>query len=100
MNDCTGWSKKRKAVEWEFPFNFFPFFGPPGNNFKNAVVEHLSLKCIRLHVYEVTLSLNNRFETTTGSKSGNHSPSGNSETKKGYSDPCFKNFPTYFLVGV
>ena len=26
----TGRSKKTKAVEWEFPFNCFCFFGPPG----------------------------------------------------------------------
>ena len=28
--DGTGWSKKRKTVEWKFPFNFYPFFGPRG----------------------------------------------------------------------
>ena len=28
----TGWSKKPKPVEWEFPFNCFCFFGPPGTS--------------------------------------------------------------------
>ena len=27
----TAWSKKRIKVEWEFPFNRFTFFGPPGS---------------------------------------------------------------------
>ena len=35
----------------------------------------------------------------TGSKNGNHRPSANSETEKGYADPFFPNFPTDILVG-
>ena len=30
----------------------------------------------------------------------NHSPSGDSEQKKGYSNPFFSNFPTDFLFGM
>ena len=44
--------------------------------------------------------MNDRSETTTGSKNGNHSPSDKFETEKGYSGPSFPYFPKIFSVGV
>ena len=54
----------------------------------------------RLYVYEAILYLNHKFGTVTGKKKRNHSPNGHSETRKGYSNPFFQNFPTDFLFGM
>ena len=44
----TGWSKKRKTVEWKFPFNFYPFFGPRGTFYYRYMVMLLLYKVISL----------------------------------------------------
>ena len=53
----------------------------------------------RLYVYEAILYLNHMFETVIGKKKRNHNPNGHSETRIGYSNPFFQNFPTDFLFG-
>ena len=57
-------------------------------------------RCFRLYVYEAILYLDHKFGTVTGKKKRNHSPNGHSETRKGYSNPFFQNFPTDFLFGM
>ena len=37
-----GGQKKTKAVEWEFPFNCFCFFGPPGTQGMNPTPSSLT----------------------------------------------------------
>ena len=77
--------------------DFFSSGGYPGT----VRYSYISLgRRFRLYVYEAILYLNHMFGTVIGKKKRNHNPNGHSETRIGYSNPFFQNFPTDFLLGM